>query len=67
MRLRRYDVYAPIAKSDKRYDFDSAAETVLDSFRHFNPQLSDLAGFSTSGIWTARCARASAAGLSVPR
>jgi oligoendopeptidase F len=42
-RLRRYDVYAPIAKSEKRYDFDAAAGTVLDSLRHFDPQLSDLA------------------------
>jgi oligoendopeptidase F len=42
-RLRRYDVYAPIAQSEKRYDFNAAAETVFDSFRQFDPQLADLA------------------------
>jgi oligoendopeptidase F len=42
-RLRRYDIYAPVAKSDKRYDHDRAAQMVLDSFRQFDPQFADLA------------------------
>jgi len=33
-RLRRYDVYAPVAEtSEKTYDFNAAAELVLESFR----------------------------------
>ncbi|MEW5867948.1 MAG: M3 family oligoendopeptidase [Chloroflexota bacterium] len=42
-RLRRYDVYAPVAKSDKTYAFDDAAEMVLDSFAKFDPRVSRLA------------------------
>jgi oligoendopeptidase F len=42
-RLRRYDVYAPIAKSDKTYDYNEAAELVLDSFGSFDPQIENLA------------------------
>ncbi len=36
-RLRRYDVYAPVVKSDKTYAFGKAAEMVLDSFSAFHP------------------------------
>lgn len=42
-RLRRYDVYAPIAKSETRYDFGAAAEAVLESFQQFEPKLAQLA------------------------
>jgi oligoendopeptidase F len=42
-RLRRYDLYAPVSKSDKKYDFKSAVEMVLDSFYDFAPRLSELA------------------------
>jgi len=42
-RLRRYDVYAPVAKSEKSYPFDSATEMVFDSFRDFDPRLEQLA------------------------
>lgn len=42
-RLRRYDVYAPVAKSDKRYDYQRAAEMVMASFEQFDPQFSRLA------------------------
>ena len=38
-RLRRYDIYAPVVKSDKRYDFDTAAGMVLDSFGGFDSQV----------------------------
>ena len=37
-RLRRYDIYAPVAQSDKMYPFDEAAGMVLDSFNQFDPQ-----------------------------
>jgi len=40
-RLRRYDIYAPVVKSDKRYDFNTAAEMVLDSFGHFDSQVAE--------------------------
>jgi oligoendopeptidase F len=42
-RLRRYDIYAPLAKSDKRYAYDRAASMVLDSFKEFNPQIHQMA------------------------
>ena len=42
-RLRRYDIYAPIAKSEKTYEFSQAAEMVLDSFSSFHPDFSRLA------------------------
>ncbi|PJH74779.1 MAG: oligoendopeptidase F, partial [Anaerolineae bacterium CG_4_9_14_0_8_um_filter_58_9] len=42
-RLRRYDIYAPVVKSDKRYDFNTAAEMVLDSFGRFDSQVAEHA------------------------
>jgi oligoendopeptidase F len=42
-KLRRYDIYAPVAKSDKAFDFDAAANMVLESFSAFDPQLGELA------------------------
>jgi oligoendopeptidase F len=42
-RLRRYDVYAPVAKSNKTYAFGDAAEMVLDSFHQFDPKVASLA------------------------
>ncbi|GIV62878.1 MAG: M3 family oligoendopeptidase [Chloroflexota bacterium] len=42
-RLRRYDIYAPVAKADKHYPFDQAALTVFDAFREFDPQIAELA------------------------
>ncbi|MCK5428029.1 MAG: M3 family oligoendopeptidase [Anaerolineales bacterium] len=42
-RLRRYDIYAPVAKSEKMYDFGDASEMVLDSFREFEPRVADFA------------------------
>jgi len=41
--LRRYDIYAPVEKSDKTYDFNQAAEIVLESFNEFDPQFAHLA------------------------
>ncbi len=42
-RLRRYDLYAPMAASDKRYEYGPAVELVLDSFAQFDPALEGLA------------------------
>jgi oligoendopeptidase F len=42
-RIRRYDVYAPVVKSDKTYEFDTAAHMVLDSFAGFDSKVADLA------------------------
>jgi len=42
-RLRRYDIYAPVVKADKKYAFGKAVEMVLDSFAAFDPKVADLA------------------------
>jgi oligoendopeptidase F len=42
-RLRRYDIYAPLARSEKTYEFGQAAEMVLDSFSTFHPEFGRLA------------------------
>jgi oligoendopeptidase F len=42
-RLRRYDIYAPVAKADKKYEFGQAVEMVLDSFENFDPKMAILA------------------------
>jgi oligoendopeptidase F len=42
-RIRRYDVYAPVAESDKSFDYIDAAQMVLDSFNKFDPNVSQMA------------------------
>jgi oligoendopeptidase F len=42
-KLRRYDIYAPVAKSDKTYAFDAATGMVFDSFKAFAPRVAQLA------------------------
>lgn len=42
-KLRRYDVYAPVAESEKEYSFSDAVEITLDSFQKFDPHFSELA------------------------
>jgi oligoendopeptidase F len=42
-KLRRYDIYAPLAASDKQYDFARATQMVLDSFQDFSPRVAELA------------------------
>jgi len=42
-KLRRYDIYAPVAKSDKAFEFDDAAKMVLESFSAFDPKVGELA------------------------
>ena len=38
-KLRRYDIYAPLSASDKRYDYGDAVAMVLESMRGFSPVL----------------------------
>ncbi|HIE25232.1 MAG TPA: M3 family oligoendopeptidase [Anaerolineales bacterium] len=42
-KLRRYDLYAPVIKSEKKYDFNNAVKMVLQSFSAFDPKFADLA------------------------
>lgn len=42
-KLRRYDIYAPVSKSEKTFDFDAAAQRVFESFRSFDPKMAELA------------------------
>ncbi len=42
-RLRRYDIYAPLAGSDKRYEYSQAVEMTLNSLQDFSPLLADQA------------------------
>ncbi len=38
-RLRRYDIYAPVAQADKLYPFDQAVKMVMDTFQEFDPEI----------------------------
>ena len=51
-KLRRYDIYAPLAASNKKYSFDKAAQMVFESFSAFNPEFAQLAErvFTTNHI-----------------
>ncbi|KAF0111258.1 MAG: oligoendopeptidase F [Chloroflexi bacterium] len=42
-KLRRYDVYAPVAKADKPYEYEKAAQKVLESFTEFDPRFAEMA------------------------
>ena len=42
-KLRRYDIYAPIANSDKKFEYDAASKMVFESFHSFDPQLAEMA------------------------
>jgi oligoendopeptidase F len=41
-KLRRYDIYAPVAKSTKEYDYNTAVNLTLDAFNEFDPKLAQL-------------------------
>ena len=41
-KLRRYDVYAPVARSDRKFDFEEAVDLTLISFREFEPRLAEM-------------------------
>ncbi len=42
-RLRRYDIYAPVAKSEKVYPYEEAVELVLQAYHDFDPKVASLA------------------------
>jgi oligoendopeptidase F len=42
-KLRRYDIYAPLAASDAKVEYGEAVAMVLDTFRRFHPQVADQA------------------------
>ena len=42
-RLRRYDIYVPVVKTTKTYEFTDAIELVLGSLREFDLKVADLA------------------------
>ena len=42
-KLRRYDIYAPVAESDKSYDFSSGVRLTLEAFQDFDPRIAELA------------------------
>jgi len=42
-KLRRYDIYAPLATSDKTYEFSEAADMVFQAFHDFHPKMMRLA------------------------
>ena len=41
--LRRYDIYAPVAKADKTYTYQEGVDMVLDAFQTFDPRVAQLA------------------------
>ncbi len=41
--LRRYDIYAPVVKSDKTYTYQEGVDMVLDAFQTFDPRVAELA------------------------
>lgn len=42
-RLRRYDLYAPLASADRHVPFPDAARSVLETFEEFHPRFAALA------------------------
>jgi oligoendopeptidase F len=42
-KLRRYDIYAPVAEAQKKYEFGAAAQMVFDAFAAFDPKFAELA------------------------
>ncbi|MDQ2691546.1 MAG: M3 family oligoendopeptidase [Chloroflexota bacterium] len=42
-KLRRYDIYAPLVQSDKKFEYADAKKMVLESFQDFSPRLAGLA------------------------
>ncbi len=42
-KLRRYDLYAPLASSDRKVDYSDAVRSVLETFEDFHPKLADYA------------------------
>jgi len=42
-KLRRYDIYAPLTPSEKKFDYAVAKQMVMDSYRAFSPEVAKLA------------------------
>ncbi len=42
-KLRRYDLYAPLATSDRKVDYGDAVRSVLETFEDFHPKLAEYA------------------------
>jgi oligoendopeptidase F len=42
-KLRRYDIYAPLAESDETMEYGEAANLVLETFADFDPQIAERA------------------------
>jgi oligoendopeptidase F len=42
-KLRRYDIYAPLTPSNKKFEYDVAKQMVLDSYKAFSPDVAELA------------------------
>lgn len=42
-KLRRYDIYAPLTPSDKKFDYGRAKQMVMESYRAFSPKAAELA------------------------
>ena len=41
-KLRRYDIYAPVTSSDKRFSYEQAVNLTLDCFAEFDPKMEQL-------------------------
>ena len=42
-KLRRYDIYAPVVKSDKTYSFEEGSKLVLEAYQAFDPKFAEMA------------------------
>lgn len=42
-KLRRYDIYAPLTSSEKKFEYVAAKKMVLDSYKAFSPEVAKLA------------------------
>ncbi len=42
-KMRRYDIYAPVVATERRYDFSDAVDLVLTSYERFDPHIARLA------------------------
>ncbi len=42
-KLRRYDIYAPVAEADKTFEFDEAVNLTFEAFEDFEPRIAELA------------------------
>lgn len=42
-RLRRYDIYAPLASSERKIPYEEAVRSVLETFGEFDPRMAGLA------------------------